>query len=176
MKVGFMILRRKKKRSISFAISCLFVAVSVGACGEATTAVSLTAYNHTQTHDIEYFILNGTGGINMVRGGSSAEKCCIVIPNRWRPGLKAKITWQYEAPKDNENEVMPVMTREVELPKYPHPDALRVHFYENEKIKIVLSKCSPGHPFYPLSPEELLPWTPISSKDEYRKGGGPIDC
>jgi hypothetical protein len=129
-----------------------------------------------RTHDIEYFTMNGAGGINVRRGGSSAEACCIVIPNRWRPGLKATLTWRYEAPNENPNEVMPVITQEVELPKYPHPDAVRVHFYEHEKVKLVLSKCSPGHPFYPLSLEDLVPWKPISSKSEYRESGGPIDC
>jgi hypothetical protein len=176
MKFNFMVFQRKKKRSISFVISCLFVAVSVDACGEATTPVSLTAYNHTQTHDIEYFTMNGAGGINVRRGASSPEKCCIVIPNRWRPGLKVSITWRYEPPNDNPNEVMPVITKELELPKYPHPDAIRLHFYENEKIKIILSKCSPKHPFYPLSLEDRLPWKPMSSKSEYRENGGPIDC
>jgi len=71
---------------------------------------------------------------------------------------------------------MPVITREVEFPTYPHPDAIQVHFYENDKVKIVVSKCSPEHPFYPLSLEDLLPWKPLSSKSEYRKSAGPIDC
>ena len=176
MKFDFTALQRKKKHSISFAISCFFAAASLQACGDEGTAVSLTAYNHTRTHDIEYFTTNGAGGVDVRRGSSSGETCCIVIPNKWRPGLKVSLTWRYAAPDNNANDVMPVITQEVELPKYPHPDAMRVHFYENEKVKIVLSKCSPKHPFYPLSLEDRLPWKPMSSKSEYRESGGPIDC
>jgi hypothetical protein len=71
---------------------------------------------------------------------------------------------------------MLVITREVESPKFARPDAIQAHFYENDSVKIVVSKCSPEHPFYPLSLEDLLPWKPVSSKSEYRKPGSPIDC
>lgn len=170
------VMKNKKKYSVSFVISCFFAATSQQACGDKGTPVSLTAYNHARTHDIEYFTVNGPGGVGLRRRSSSGETCCIVIPNKWRPGLKTSVTWSYISPNDKESDIMPVITREVELQKYSQPNAVQVRFYENDKVKIVVSKCSPGHPFYPLSLEDLLPWTPVSSKSEYRKSGGPIDC
>lgn len=176
MRFDFLGLRSKFRYSASLVIGCFSAAASLQACGDEGTAVSLTAYNHARTHDIDYFSVNGPGGVGLKHGSSSGETCCIVIPNKWRPGLKTSVTWRYISPNDNGADVMPVLTRQVELPKYPHPDAIQVHFYENDKVKIVVSKCSPEHPFYPLSLEDLLPWKPVSSKSEYRKSGGPIDC
>ena len=176
MKLELFGLRSKVGYSTSSAIACFFAAASLQACGDEGTAVSLTAYNHSRTNDIDYFRVNGPGGVGVRHGSSSGEACCVVIPNKWRPGLKTSVTWRYISPNDNGIDVMPDMTREVELPKYSHPDAIQVHFYESDKVKIVVSKCSPEHPFYPLSLEERLPWRPISSKSEYRKSAGPIDC
>jgi hypothetical protein len=167
---------KKKKHAASFATACFSAATLLQACGDSGTPVSLTAYNHGRTHDIEYFTVNGPGGVGLRRGGRSGETCCIVIPNKWRPGLKTSVTWSYISPNDKESEVMPVITREVEFQKYSEPNAVQVHFYENDKVKIVVSRCSPEHPFYPLSLEDLLPWEPISSKSEYRRSAGPIDC
>ena len=51
---------------------------------------SLQAVNHT-LHAINWFSVNGYrahGG-----GGSS---CCIVMPLKWRPGLKANIEWEVD--------------------------------------------------------------------------------
>jgi len=176
MMCGPAALKKKIKHFISFAIPYFFAASSLQACGDAGTPVTLTAYNHSHTHDIDYFSLNGSGGVDVRQGSVSGERCCVVIPNVWRPGLKATVTWRY-VPVDGEAiESTAVITQEVELPKYPHPDSIRVHFFENNKVKIVVSKCSPKHPFYPLSAEERLPWKPMSSKEEYRNSGGPIDC
>ena len=51
---------------------------------------SLQAVNHT-LHAINWFSVNGYrahGG-----GGSS---CCIILPTKWRPGLKANIEWEVD--------------------------------------------------------------------------------
>ena len=175
MIVGILESKMKIEKFVSFAL-VFFAAASLQACGDASTPVTVTAYNHSHTHDIEYFTLNGSGGVDIRQGGESGESCCVVIPNIWRPGLKATLVWRYVPAQSDTPESMAVITQEVELPKYPHPDSIRVHFFENKKVKFVVSKCSPGHPFYRLSLEELLPWRPISSKGEYRDSGGPIDC
>jgi len=51
---------------------------------------NLQAINHTM-HGINWMSVNGyraDGG-----GGSS---CCIIMPVKWRPGLKAQIEWEVD--------------------------------------------------------------------------------
>jgi hypothetical protein len=141
--------------------------LSLTACsGDDTTAVSYTAYNHTDK-SIVSIIINGEGGILNVgpHGGGGGDVCCVVIPNTWRPGLKATIKWQEDGvyKRDAKGNIMkndgvpiviesPWKERTVEVPQYDDQlGQFQIHFFPHDEIKVVVSNFFPGHPKYPLT-------------------------
>jgi hypothetical protein len=93
--------------------------------------------------------------------------------------LKAKISWEYQGgtaipPPPPSQEI------EVDIPEYKRPGSFHVHFYGNHKIKVVISNCSIGHPFYPMSKQDKLPWESTTSVedaiDSEKRGGMNNDC
>jgi hypothetical protein len=65
------------------------------------------------------------------------------------------------------------------VPEYKKPGTVQVHFYDNHKIKLVISDCSLGHPLYPMSRQDQLPWEPDSTVEEaiesHKRGGTSLD-
>ncbi|WP_207238543.1 MULTISPECIES: DUF3304 domain-containing protein, partial [unclassified Pseudomonas] len=51
---------------------------------------NLKAVNHT-LHAINWFSVNGYRA-----HGGGGSTCCIVLPTKWRPGLKANIEWEVD--------------------------------------------------------------------------------
>ncbi|WP_312548078.1 DUF3304 domain-containing protein [Massilia sp.] len=97
-----------------------------------------------------------------------------------RPGLKAKVAWEYDQKEDVASPLPENQKAEVDIPRYRDVGAMHVHFYDGHKIKIVISKCFPRHPFYPMSPVDLAPWQSSGTKEDAReaaqRGGGSVDC
>lgn len=144
-----------------------FLGVSLLGCSSADNEMAggnIRAVNHT-LGAINWFSVNGYrahGG-----GGSS---CCIVMPIKWRPGLKANIEWEvdpdpfayskwpplgtdgYRAAqakhKDNyrRNKVV------VDIPEWPETKrcGLTVHFLVCNKIKLTSSCWASSSPNYPI--------------------------
>jgi len=148
----------------------LLFSVSLSGCFEPEkSGVSYAAYNHTDK-SIVSIIVNGEGGILGSRAhGGGGEICCVVIPNRWRPGLKATIKWQEDdipvfdtTGKRVVRNGIPVVIESpwkettVEVLEYDkHLGQFQMHFFPGDEIKIVVSNYMPGHPKYPLSiPDE----------------------
>ena len=157
---------------------CITAALS--GCDGGKTSASITGYDHMKDISIASFSVNEGMGPNVSAEGGGKETCCVLIPREWRPGIKLKVTWEYDKLPGDPTPLPPAQKAEVDLPKYKMPGQLQVHFYNNHKIIVVVSDCSPAHPFYPLSPNDLAPWVSSSSKDEMREaaqhGGGAIDC
>lgn len=129
------------------------------------TAVSYAAYNHTDK-SIVSIIVNGEGGILGSRAhGGGGEICCVVIPNKWRPGLKATIKWEEDGDwllDENGKEVIrngkrvyvpvPWKEKSVEVLEYnEHLGQFQMHFFPRDEVKVVVSNYMPGHPKYPIS-------------------------
>jgi hypothetical protein len=154
-----------KKKRVRWFLG-LFGLALVG-CSTAENEVaggSLQAVNHTR-HAINWFSVNGYkahGG-----GGSS---CCIVMPLKWRPGLKANIEWEvdpepyakikrkttgygfdedawaaHEAKFQRHNTI-------VDIPEWPGTKrcGLSVHFLTCNKVKVTSSCWSSYSPNYPI--------------------------
>ena len=123
---------------------------------------SLQAVNHT-LHAINWFSVNGYrahGG-----GGSS---CCIVMPLKWRPGLKANIEWEVDPePHAKMPSVTSIEFREayakhsakykhytatVDIPEWPETRScdLKVHFLTCNQVKVTTSCWAPSSPNYPI--------------------------
>ncbi|WP_434651168.1 DUF3304 domain-containing protein [Pseudomonas sp. D1-2] len=123
---------------------------------------NLAAVNHT-LGAINWFSVNGYrahGG-----GGSS---CCIVMPTKWRPGLKAYIEWEVDpdpfanAPSLGTDEFRAFMVKHkvnyqrhsaaVEIPEWSGTDScgLKVHFLVCNQIKVTTSCWGYGSPNNPI--------------------------
>lgn len=141
----------------------LILLVPLAACfKEETVAVSMEANNYTDKSIIS-ILINGEGGILSASAhGQGGGVCCVVLPEKWRPGLRAKIEWQYDSvPQlDSHGKVMihdgrevliesPWNERTIELPKYDRAGAFQLHFYPNGDVKSVISDFFPGHAQYP---------------------------
>ncbi|XXE93246.1 DUF3304 domain-containing protein [Pseudomonas sp. D1-2] len=123
---------------------------------------NIEAVNHT-LNAINWLSVNGyraDGG-----GGSS---CCIIMPTKWRPGLKAYIEWEVDP---NRHAKLPSVTsiefREayakhsanyrrhsatVEIPEWSGTDScgLKVHFLVCNQIKVTTSSWGYGSPQNPI--------------------------
>jgi hypothetical protein len=154
----------------------------LSACSEKMAPAGITGYNHMNGRlSIYNFTVNGAMGSNLNQeSGGGKEGCCVSIPEKWRPGLKAKIAWEYDTDQTDPNPPPPPQEVVVEIPEYKQPGRLWVHFYDNHKVKLVVSHCSIGHPFYPMSAQDKLPWVDWFTKEaaieSNKNGGTSIDC
>ena len=170
------------QRTITLMV-LLFSAITaslLGGCSENKTSVSITGYNHMEDLSIGVFYINGVMGPRAsANGGGGAETCCVSIPKVWRPGLAVKIILEYDGPNADSIPPSPAGEIFVPIPEYKVASRLQVHFYKGS-IKIVVSPCSPRHPFYPMSKDELAPWKASSSKQSMveaaQRGGGSLEC
>lgn len=164
---------------LHIAASILLI-FSASACSDERIPASLRGYNHMTDLSIHYFTVNGSAGLNVRPESGGGETCCVRLPKRWRPGLKAKVSWEYDQKENSPNPLPPKQTVEADIPQYPFGGSLHVHFYANHKIKIVISPCSPEHPFYPMDADSLAPWERFTTKKEMReaarRGGGSDEC
>ena len=140
-------------------------AAMLASCGaDDKTAVSYTAYNETDRSIIS-IIINGEGGIlHAPAHDGGGEMCCVVIPNRWKPGLKATIKWQESGDfqRDEHGEIVridgvpivierPYKETTVEIPKYDERlGRFNVHFLPGGEVRAVVNLYGPRHPDYPL--------------------------
>ena len=121
--------------------------------------VGLTGIDHLEEHlSVSDFWVNGYSGHQAGTGGSLV--CCAIVPNKWRPGLTARVRWdvlnwrdrtgvQYEA-------VVPV-------DRYDEIGRMFVHFLPDGSVRITLSNVLPGSDVYPGTRE------PIPRKQPWRK-------
>src|SRR5450830_1333762 len=131
------------------------IALSLTACESASVPASVTGYNHSKINSIAIYSVNGAPGANInEESGGGHSSCCVSIPDKWRPGLTAEIKWVYDSEQTDPNPPPPSQTRIVDIPEYKKPGTFHVHFYDNHQVKVVISKCSIEHPFYPMSAQE----------------------
>jgi hypothetical protein len=158
------------------------ILLTLSACSEKMAPAGITGYNHMNGRlSIYNFTVNGAMGSNLNQeSGGGKEGCCVSIPEKWRSGLKAKIAWEYDTDQTDPNPPPPSQEVEVEIPEYKQPGRLWVHFYDNHQVKLVVSHCSIGHPFYPMSEQDKLPWKSNGTKEDaiesHKRGGDTIDC
>jgi len=166
---------------VTLSLLILTFILGTGACSEKMMGTSVTGYNHSKIQPIFTFTVNGAMGSNLNQeSGGGASSCCVSIPERWRPGLKATVVWVYDRDQGDPNPVPPPQEKVVEIPEYKHGGRVWVHFYDNHEVKIVVSPCSIGHPFHSMSEQDKLPWVADGTKqdsiDSHNRGGDRIDC
>jgi hypothetical protein len=134
------------------------------ACSEqGKSAVGYVPYNHTDKAIVS-ILINGQGGVaSSTAHGSGGEVCCVVLPVRWKSGLKASIKWQEDGEwllDEGGKEVFrngkrvyvesEWKERIVEIPEYTSEmGRFFIHFLPGDKVKIAVSPYGPRHPKHP---------------------------
>ncbi|MGW8393937.1 DUF3304 domain-containing protein [Pseudoduganella sp. HUAS MS19] len=158
------------KKVTSILIPILSSILLLTACKEHSVPAGIRGFNHTKDMYIYNYTVNGAMGADIEpETGGGTSSCCISLPAIWRPGLRMKISWEYGRIKEGDPKLPPQMV-EVEVPKYGESAGdLHVHFYGGNRVKVLVSRCLPEHPFYPMDAGSLLPWKANSTKEEYLK-------
>ena len=117
---------------------------------------SLGGVNHTGQY-LYGFSVNGAFGGNASKyGGGNASVCCVRLPEVYRPGLTVDI--EYDLLTNNGKDDNWKTKNGVPVEPYTEPGSLYVHFFPNDKIRVVVSSIYPfgkAHPIpYPVDPRE----------------------
>ena len=123
---------------------------------------NIQAVNHT-LGGINWLSVNGY----RVHGGGGSS-CCIILPVKWRPGLKAHIEWEVDP--DPFAKLPPLGTKEfkvamakaessfqrhsatVDIPEWPGTEScdLKVHFLTCNRVKVTTACALYGRPNNPI--------------------------
>ncbi|ROP61539.1 uncharacterized protein DUF3304 [Enterobacter sp. BIGb0383] len=159
----------------SFA-PCFFGMLLLAGYSEAETwsGGDLRGVNHT-SQQIPRFSVNGSSGPNIGSYGQGGGSCCISLPDKWRPDLKADVEWEvstnsdrmafpgykdrvkYKAWEKNILEGIVKHRMTVDIPDYGEKKCgLTVHFLACNQIKVTASCWTYGAAEYPIKePREM---------------------
>jgi len=151
----------KRTLKLCFAFLMMLTGGCANATNTASSAANLRGINHIAGQYVNWFSVNGYGGT------LNGNTCCIMLPDKWRPGLKAFIKWEVDpqtAPpfpgykdrvkfnfwKKALEESFQEYTALVEIPKYDQACDLTVHFLPCKQIKVTTSCYGYGGENYPI--------------------------
>ncbi|AON53074.1 DUF3304 domain-containing protein [Herbaspirillum seropedicae] len=123
----------------------------------ARMTLNLVPYNH-MTDGIANFDVQIKGGSKSGGGfldagsGGGSMICCVSIPEKWQPGLTAKVTAEVYRNSGEKYDI----AKEVPIPEYTREQAghLSVHFLRDGEVKIFVTRYALWHPDYPLKGRE----------------------
>ncbi|MGL5697789.1 MAG: DUF3304 domain-containing protein [Kluyvera sp.] len=148
-------------------ISLVMSGCSVAKNGSNYTAGDIGGINHT-SFPVNYVKVNGYGGPNISPFGDGGGYCCVMLPDKWYPGLKAKIEWEidpntappfpgyedrekFNAWKDIVQNSFRKYSTIVDIPEYGRERCgLTVHFLPCNQIKVTTVCEGYGTPDYPI--------------------------
>ncbi|QCA06318.1 DUF3304 domain-containing protein [Pantoea vagans] len=148
-------------RWLILAVTIVFISGCSHAGDGDYTAGDIRGFNHTQ-HGINHFSVNGYGG--RLTGNS----CCIMLPMKWTPGLKARIEWEVDPKtaskfpgysdrikfnkwKDELESSFQIHTMVVDIPQYGKERCgISVHFLPCNQVKVTTVCQGYGTPGYPI--------------------------
>ncbi len=137
----------------------------VGANGY--TGGDIRGINH-MPYVINHVSVNGYGGPNIGSYGSGGGYCCIMLPDKWTPGLKAHVEWEVDPKTASkfpgyehweeylkwEKEVKASFQKHsatVDIPEYGEQRCgITVHFLPCNQIKVTTICDGYGTPNYPI--------------------------
>ncbi|UAN18646.1 MULTISPECIES: DUF3304 domain-containing protein [Enterobacter] len=146
----------------AFLLLILFVSGCSHASDEGYTSGDLRAVNHIDGIGINGFSVNGYH-VPGLGGGY----CCIQLPEKWKPGLKAHIEWEVDP---NPNVILPPLGTDefrkayalhkakyqqhsaiVDIPQYGKERCgLTVHFLPCNQVKVTTVCSGYGTANYPI--------------------------
>jgi len=151
-------------KGLFFTMAVLLMAGCSQARNNDYTAGDLRAKNHVDGQTINWFKVNGYRA-----SGLGGGYCCIMLPVKWTPGLKAHIEWEVDP---NPNEYIPFKTKGsgyeegayarhaenyqknstvVDIPQYGKERCgISVHFLPCNQVKVTTVCEGYGTPNYPI--------------------------
>ncbi|MDT4309745.1 DUF3304 domain-containing protein [Klebsiella aerogenes] len=108
--------------------------------------------------------VNGYGGPGANSYGGGGGFCCVMVPDVWRPGLTAKITWTSDPnawidpkhiPGDHASHYQHHGPITVPIERWEKGQAcgFDIHIFPCDKVRIVRSCYGRAAPEYPIQPE-----------------------
>ncbi|MCO7518061.1 DUF3304 domain-containing protein [Pseudomonas sp. S 311-6] len=139
------------------------ILVGCSAAKDKMAAGNLTSVNHVDGTAINWMEVNGYRTV-----GGGGRTCCIVLPVKWRPGLRATIKWEVDP--DTSVKLPSVTSPEfqveyakhaanykrysttVEIPEWQGNEScdLTVHFLPCQQVKVTTACSGVGDPNYPI--------------------------
>ncbi|MFS2200611.1 DUF3304 domain-containing protein [Pseudomonas sp. Pseusp3] len=123
---------------------------------------NIQAVNHTLSN-INWLSVNGYRA-----DGGGGRSCCIIMPTKWRPGLKVNVEWEVDPePHAKMPSVTSIEFRDayakhsanyrryatiLDIPEWPGTKScdLKVHFLTCNQVKVTTSCWAPSSPNYPI--------------------------
>jgi hypothetical protein len=137
--------------------------VQAGINDSNSTPVGLTGTQHMGPNfNVSGFYVDGAYGSNVGReGGGGSDVCCVLLPNKWRPGLTAEVRWAVgDWSKENLTETAAgnytsitsegVYKALVPVEKYDVPGQLYVHFFIGGRVRVVSSNVGVLNKDHPI--------------------------
>ena len=110
---------------------------------------TINPYNFTDVGVVDLFVNGGWGGNVYPNSGGGGSVCCVMVPEKWRPGLKVNVKWQKSGDEK-------WYTAEPEIPIYTESHGLQVLFFKNNKVKVYLIDSWPCRPEHPMPKDKEL--------------------
>ena len=150
-------------RWLILAVAILFTSGCSHAGGGGYTAGDLRAKNHVSGQTINWFKVNGYGA-----SGLGGGVCCVMLPMKWTPGLKARIEWEVDPKtaskfpgysdrikfnkwKNELESSFQIHTTVVDIPQYGKERCgISVHFLPCNQVKVTTVCQGYGTPGYPI--------------------------
>jgi hypothetical protein len=120
--------------------------------------VSITGVQHLGSdYLINVFYVNGYNGSNVGESGGGGRVCCVTLPQKWLPGLKAEVRWEVHhiirssdrtAPETAE--IVGIYHAQVPVEAYANPSRFWVHFFPQGRVRIVVSPISSRSVEHPI--------------------------
>jgi len=157
----------KKKTSDWLNKGLFFIVASIlSGCSQASvddgyTAGDLSGINHMADSGVNSFSVNGYGG------AMTGNTCCIMLPEKWTPELKARIQWEVDP---NPDVILPPLGTDefrkayeqhrtkyqqhsaiINIPQYGKERCgLTVHFLACNQVKVTTACSGYGTSAYPI--------------------------
>ncbi|CAM4003512.1 DUF3304 domain-containing protein [Rahnella bruchi] len=143
----------------------LLLTLAASGCTQAgeneSSGGNMRGYNHVPGQTVNRFSVNGYGGT------LTGNICCVMLPDKWRPGLIAHVEWEVDpqtAPvfpgysdrtkflawKKQVEGSYQRHSADVEIPQYDKSGGLDVHFLPCNKVKVYAGIDGFGSPLYPI--------------------------
>lgn len=146
-----------RERLFGIIVGCFFLtgcAVSASESSE-TYGAQIGIVNHTGNYIYSAAVGDGGGGSSFPYHAGIANICCVSLPKIWRPGLEYVVRWDVpEGRKHN------IREKVVKVERYYESGSVYVHFFDNDEIRIVVSRWygeSQNHPIPPPPPGAYKP-------------------
>ncbi|MDB0507669.1 DUF3304 domain-containing protein [Ralstonia solanacearum] len=147
---------KKAFRATAGALAALYV---LAACSknddipDDKATAKITAYNHTPDYIHQFYVDDAWGGNSFAYGGGGKFVCCLIYPEKWSPGLTAKVKWTTSSSDPNATgDAAKPHWHEAVVPidQYSKPGTrLNVHFLPGGKVRLIVTDMAAGFPGYP---------------------------